>query len=565
MKKVLHASLWSLLALALLFAPWSASGNRAAAAEELKPVAVVSLAGPEVLMKDVRYLTEAAGVPEWGALATMLATPYTSPLDKDKPLGVLVIQDASAVETGGFAPLVFIPVKDLKALLSALEPQVGKPSDAGEGLLEFGTPDGKSVFLKEQKGWAFLSNNKGTLANLPANPAKLLGGLDSRYTLAIKVNLSLLPGEWRTMVNEQMKKGFEEGMNRRTSSAQERELAEKFGTSFLKTMTDIVEGLDQVAIGWKINAEKKATYLDLAITAVKGSELSKQLATVKMSKSAFAGFQLPNAAATLHLTAKSSAQEIAQALDMLKVLRQAANKGLEEDANLGDEDRKQVKELLGQLVDLLESTVKLGQTDAGAVVLLKPDALRIAAGGLVADGDKLAATLKKIAALAKEKNIPNFPEIKFDAETYEGVTFHTLSIPLKTDKKEALKLLGESLDVVIGTGGKSAYIALGKEPSALLKQILDKSAADADKELPPSEFAIALTPILEVAASMSDNPVVSKTLEALQKAEGKDHIIVRTVPTERGMVCHFEVEGGVVKVIGDVARTVGPMLQRMGQ
>jgi len=140
--------------------------------QKIEPIAVVSIAGTDELLADVLYLTEAAGSGDVGRLAALMASPYTAALDKQKPSGVYVVMTGEE-EVGAVG---FIPVKDLELLLAALKQQIGEPEDVGDGVLEIGTDRPQSVFVKQQKAWAFITNERELLDDLPKNPAKLLGG-----------------------------------------------------------------------------------------------------------------------------------------------------------------------------------------------------------------------------------------------------------------------------------------------------------------------------------------------------------------------------------------------------
>jgi hypothetical protein len=558
--KAFRKVLWSVSALALLLVPLTQAGIRSAVAAEPQPIAVVALNGADQLMKEISFLTEAAGARDIGSLLTLMAGPYTAALEKGKPAGLYVLQKGEM----DFAAVAFVPVKDVNILLAAFEQQIGKPKELGEGVLEVAGDQSQPMYVKQQGNWAFLTDKKAELSALPSDPAKLLGGLDRQYTLAARANLSKLPNDWRKMAVEQMRKGFQEGLER--MQGDERKLAEQFGEGFVTSLVQVVEGLEEVTLGWKIDSERKTTFLEVGLTALPGSELAKQMALVRQAKSAFAGFLLPDAALTLHAVGASSAQEVKQAQAMLNAARDAAMKGIDQDGNLaGDDERQRVKKIVNQLLDVADATVKLGQTDAGAVLLLKPDALNFAAGGLVADGKKLAQILKELAKFAKEKDA-NFPDIRFDASTYQGVTFHTAAIPLKTPPDEAKQLLGESLQVVVGTGAKSLYVSLGKDPEALLKKVIDTSAEKKNTELPPAQLTIAVTPILETVAALQDNAQVKDMLDTLKGSGGKDKILIRAMPIERGGSFRMEMEAGVLRVLGDVVRMVAPLVQsRFGQ
>ena len=69
----------------------------------------------------------------------------------------------------------FVPVTDLDQALAALEPQLGEPNDAGDGVFEFSDP--VPTFVKQEGDWAFIANSFESLAELPANPVELLGAM----------------------------------------------------------------------------------------------------------------------------------------------------------------------------------------------------------------------------------------------------------------------------------------------------------------------------------------------------------------------------------------------------
>jgi len=191
--------------------------------------------------------------------------------------------------------------------------------------------------------------------------------------------------------------------------------------------------------------------------------------------------------------------------------------------------------------------------DAGATLVLKPGSLAFAGGGFVADGVKLAETLKKLAEFAAQKD-PNFPGVNFDAETYEGVTFHTAKIPLRGADSKAREILGDPLELVIGTAKTSAYVAFGKDAAGLLKSVLTASSADRGKQLPPSQLRLALTPILAFVAATDPKPEIQAALDAVKQYAGSDTISVTATPIKNGCTVRLEVHEGVLKAIGGAVK-----------
>jgi len=547
-KNLFKRRLTTVLALVLMTLPLT-QATAQEASDEIKPVAVFSIAGSDELLGDIGYITEAAGAGDFGRLVALMASPYTAALEKRKPVGVYVVISEQNQPAG----VAFIPVKDLQILLAALREQIGEPEDVGDGVLEIGTDKPQSVFVKECEGWAFASNSKAMLKDLPKNPAKLLGGLDKRYTLAASVNVNNVPEPLRQLAVQQLRRGFKESIEN-VPDDKAAEIGRKLGESWMDAIVMLVEDTEAVTLGFEIDAESKTTYIDLGITAVEGTKLAEDMATVKEAKSAFAGFLLPDAAATFHVTGASSDTDVEQMLLLLDVLRGEAMKGIEKDSNLdNDEERETAKAIVGQFLNIAEKTVKARTVNCGGVLVLKPNSLAAALGGFVADGSALKQAISELWEFAKQK-APNTPDLKFDTQTYKGVELSTTNVPLKDQKKEAREVLGDPLEVVVGTGKESVYLAFGKGSTDLLKSVLDKSIEDADKSFAPMEIDVALTPIMEFAASIEDNPGVEKALESLKEADGNDNITLTVMPTTRGVTVRFAVEEGVISAAGQAGK-----------
>jgi hypothetical protein len=229
----------------------------------------------------------------------------------------------------------------------------------------------------------------------------------------------------------------------------------------------------------------------------------------------------------------------------------------------GEDERATAKKIVGDLLDLAKSTVEAGRMDVGGCLVLKPEALTAVVGGFVSDGNKLAATVQELHAFVKSKE-PGIPAVNFNAETYCGVTLHTASIPLPGDADaNARKVLGDPMDVVIGTGETSVYLAFGKNARATLVEILDASEQQKDKEFPPSQLWIALTPIMEFVASVDNNPVIRTLLLTLKATEGKDRIALTVLPAQRGVSVRIALDAGVITMIGESVRELAPLFQNM--
>ena len=134
----------SLLAALAALAPLMALAP--AAAQDLKPVAVVAIASVEETLADIGYLSSVSGMEDAGKTARLFGSALTSGMDKKRPAGMYVIP-----KDGDFHAVAFIPVTDLKQLLGIHKEYIGEPKDVGDGVLEIGLE--QSAFVKEQNGF----------------------------------------------------------------------------------------------------------------------------------------------------------------------------------------------------------------------------------------------------------------------------------------------------------------------------------------------------------------------------------------------------------------------------
>ena len=591
----------SLLAVAVLAFPGrnclAKDDTPAATTEEtaFKPVAVVSIAGYDRVMGSIAYLgklSDNEGLDKnlEGLLKFFTQGEGLKGIDPKRPWGFVLSTDDIQ-----FQPLVFIPVVDLSQLLKSLAPLsfVGEAKDLGNGTFELQNGAAK-VYVKEQKGWAFIGQLPESLEKLPANPAKLLGGLDRQYDLAIRLHVHNVPEVWRTMFIDQVKAGMQTAAERKPDEEEEAFLRrQKLMESQIETFTARVNETDRVTIGVALDQKKNVGYLDFRMTALPDSGTAKQYANFGKMPTNFFGFLMPDAAATYHVAVKIDDKDRANMENLLTAARPQVLKELSENDKLPDDaTRKVAQEIVSEMFDVVEGTLKAGKMDAGAAVSFSGTRVAAAAGIFVADPMAVERSIKKIVELAKQKE-PGFPGMKFDAETHGDIRIHTMAIPVK-DNKELVPLFGDNVDVAIGIGKESVYVAVGKDGISLLKKAVDKSKAKADTKVPyPTQFNIALRPVVDFVAAMSkqmhfkteaaeeggaaateggaapagggDKSVPVDRMQAvlaamsteLAKSPGKDHVRILAQPIKNGIATRIQAEEGVLRLIGMAIKMSG--------
>jgi hypothetical protein len=520
-------------------------------AQNVKPVIVVSISSVDDTLADILYATKAAGAEDQGRMVMLAGQVYTNGLDKKKPIGMYVSPKAGGSD---FVPVVFVPVSDLKTVLGTFKETIGVPKDAGDGVLEV-TGGGQPVYIKEKTGWAFVSNAKENLADLPADPAALLGNLPKEYTLAVKVNIANIPEKLKKMGIDTIKEGFERQLQNNPRGGADAELVEKMQRNQMEALFKMADELDEIMFGFAIDGPGKRTYLDVNVTAREGTSLAKQYALLADAKSSFAGFLLPNAAATLNMTQSMLKEDVDNLVGVLKGVRANAMKEIDNDPNLDAAKRGAAKEVLGSLLDAFTKTVEGGKIDGGAVLMLDAKTVDFAAGGLVADGKSIEDSFKRLIELAK--NEPDFPTVKLNSGSHGGITFHSVTTPIPESEKDARDILGDKVNIILGTGPKAVYIAFGKNAESLLKQVIDKSAQDGSKAVPPMQLNVSLLPILKFAASVDNSnankAIVSEMIKVLETS-GKDKINLISQPIKNGNNVRIQVEEGILQMIGAAAK-----------
>lgn len=546
-------TLLSMMTVALLLA---GSASRAAAQGDMKPILVVSLAGYQRIMDDIAFVGKLSDSPDLAKNLEGMITFFTqgqglAGLDKTKPWGL-----AASTDGLSFQLLGFVPVTDLKKLLDALSGFLGDP-DQEDGVYKIQAGLPIPLYLKEHKGYGYLSQDAASLSSLPDDPTKLLGGLDKQYDVAVRLNVQNIPEVFRQLAIDQIKMGVEGSLEQGADeSDKEFEERSKMTQQQMDTLVTTLNELDELTLGLSIDESARRTYIDLQMTAAEGTPTAKQMVSLPAPPSKFAGFLIPDAVATLHVNSKSSPDNTDQSLIMVNSLRQQVMSQLD-DQDFGNEQvEATIKDVVGQVMDVLQDTVKKGVVNGGAVVV-GDGPFTLAAGGLVSDASRLEAVVKKLADLAKNDGGIPADAIKLNADKHKGVTFHTATFDVPDDDDNAdlvEELLGDKVVLTVGIGKESAFLALGNKGIDTIKKVIDKSEGVTETTDKPLELTVSLAPILKLMSKAEDaNPIIGAMAGTL-KESGKDKIQLSVQPVKNGALYRLEAEEGILKILGSAVK-----------
>lgn len=517
-------------------------------AEGIQPVAVIAIASIDEVLGDIAFVTESAGQGDFGKMVALLSGGYTVGMDKKRPLGLVV-----TLKNDEPKAIAFLPVKNLDAVLAGLEEQLGKPEDAGDGILELGGRGGNPVYVKEVDGWAYVSQKANDLAILPRfDPAATVSDLTKNYTLGVQINVGNIPAEMKKAAVAQMQAQFERQLQEKLDEQPEsqRAVTERYTRTAMEQFTSLIEDTERFTVGLQIDAQAKTTHLDFALVARPDTKLAEQMALLKDVTSANAGFLAPDAAIIVHAVNRLTKEDIELYQDMLKVARENSLQEIEKDEDIESEETRQIaKEVINALFDVGEKTVAAGVIDGGGALFLTPEGkASLVAGGTVKDAARLEETLKKLVEAAK--NEPKAPKVNFNTAQHAGVRFHTMSLPIPEKEQEARRIFGQNLDVALGFGQETVIAAFGPSGVDTAKKILDNSQAKKSETVPPAQLVVALGPILKFASAIKEDPVTTMLAATLEQSKGQDHISLKAEALERGFRSRLEIEQGVLQLVG---------------
>jgi hypothetical protein len=529
----------------------------AAVGQTLKPVAVVAIASVKENLADVSYVTRAAGMPDYGDTARFLVSAMASGIDKERPIGMYFLPKEREFHAVAFVPLD----KDgLATILKVHKDQLGDPKEVGDGIVELGRA--RTVFIKEQGGWAFVAEQKEFLTGLPLDPAVVLGDLPKKYNVAGKLLVQNIPAELRRTGIDEIKLGMERFLDSPAARQGKlnREQARQLTGTYITKIETLLNEAEELFFGLGIEEPAKHIVMDFGVAAKEGTSLARAMALQTDARTNFAGFLLPEAAVTLNVASKASSEDIAQVKAAISAGRGQWSKQIDDSPDIPAEKRDTIKALLGELFDVIEKTVALGRMDFGGALVLLPKSVSFAAGGVVADGAAVERILKSLVDLGKD--IPNFPQVKLNAGTIGDMKLNRLTHTVPNG--EAREVLGDTLEIIIGVSPNRVIVSGGKDAEGLLRKVIDQSAQQRDKSVRPLELVVSVLPILRFYKSMDNNPLVNSLLASLEQS-ASDRVTITNEAGSRSSVTRIEIQEGVIKAIGEGAKSAGARFRPPGR
>lgn len=540
----------------LLSAP-SDSASTELPAAQAKPVAVVSFAGYDALMEDIALVGKLSDNPDLDRGLEAMLKLFTqnrglAGLDKSRPWG-LALHTTDGKDFPGY---LFVPVTDAGELAKVLEPFVGKPEQVSEQIYTI-KHEGKPVYVSTKTdGWLFFSDKPERLTNTPANPLVLLGEMPKQYDLAVKVNVANVPDPLKKQFISKMRADAKRDLQQRPDEDDREYLIRKtIAQAVVQGVADAVHEVDQVLLGWKLDADVERAYMELNVIAKPGTKAAQQMAALKKSKTRMAGFRIPEAALAAHWSGRDRNVPAKELEQVFEAARSKMLSDIEKESK-PEHEKEAGRMVVNGLVDAIKKTAISGESDGAMAVLLSESQATLLAGVHVADPTELEDVVKKLAKKVVEQEPIFEPWITLDAETFQGVRLHTLDLPIPADadnREHVVQVIGEKLHVVVGADDQAVYFAIGRDAMSTLKAAIADSKEKSGADLPPIEIAVSVRPWAEFVAAVGkphERPQAQAVAEILESMVGKDHVRFVAQPVPHGVQIQVELEEGILRLMG---------------
>lgn len=550
MRKLVFTGLAMAMATALaLVEPLRAEEQTAGA---MKPVVLVKVAGYQTALDNAARIGAMMNNPDLGKGIDAMLKLFTQGrgiqgLDKDRAGGAVIETDGEKVR--GYA---FVPVTDLKEVLVTLEPFAGKPAE-DNGVYRFDTPQG-SVYVTQKGAWAYLAKRAEVLATVAENPQEILDALDGGYESAVRVLLNNVPAAKRSEAIARLQEAAQRSIEHREEGESDEIYAARKGVvkRLSEIGTAILQDTECVTIGTKMEDSGEVT-VELTAIARPGSDVAIELNKSKMVESTFAGTVQPGAAisSTWGVALPNVASE-SELTDLFDLLKTEAFRNIDRTGKK-PETISAGKDFVGGVLRVVRDTLLTGRLDGAMSLVLEPDRATLLVGRNVSSGDELEEALgRMVDAVRSEK--PEFVDqvLQTNVAEVNGIRMHRVAFPIDAnapDREKQERLFGETLDLVVGIGEKTVYLAAGRDALDVLKEAVTKTEP---QEIAPMTVKVSLRELCEFGAAMAppeEQRRAERAAKMMQESEEEDCVTLRCLPVENGIRWRLSIDPGVVQLI----------------
>jgi len=506
--------------------------------EGKRPLFTITFSGADRFMAKSKYLFEASEHGEvFGIIENFMKDSMNNleGFNRSKPFGIMGYLPLAIPPLPEF--VAFVPVDSVEAATKLVEKApvvISKGSE--EGQYEVIGPN-RTFPVVMRDGYAFIPLGNEPDAKIVErsfpDPADLLAGQAQEYDAAVRLDVESIPVATRTLLYGLINSGISTQLQQRDGEAEGAyRIRRTEGERGLAALKMLFMDCQKITFGVNIAEESQAVNLDMAIDAIKGSQMLKEMFSSTERPSYFIPLLDENAAVSVSISSLMADREKEAYGEMMEGFRLEVARLIEEN-KLGpvpDENSP-----IGQAMTAIQKTLQEGHMDIFAQFYRdSAGKLAIVWAGRVQDGEAINSGAMDVLTRLKDiEQVQNMGELQINSGEHHGVMLHRLTFAAQPP--EAVAVFGDNVGMTMGMGATAIWGVIGgDESTATLKSVMDKleeaQATAADQRTPPNfRVIINVNQLVEMAEIARE---VSMTRRQEREAEAGAEAALAQTPAE---------------------------------
>jgi hypothetical protein len=348
-----------------------------------------------------------------------------------------------------------------------------------------------------------------------------------------------------------MQEGFQQAMEEMDEEALA-DLQREANEMQIKQLIEMVENSDVLEVGFGVRKSTDHLVFDMQFTGLPGSKMAKQSEAATGKSSKFSKFLVDSAAMSMNGFGVMLEDDIQSTKALLANLRTTAMTELENDEDMASEEIEMIQGLLGDVFDILNSTVDGGLMDFGGTLMMDEDGANFSVGGHLANAAKFDELVAKISEIAKTQNEVAI-EVSDASVAGVGMKQMIVTLPEGVDQ-EAIDMFGERITILMGRQSEAAYLAFGSDPAPTIESILKNSASAGAASTTQVQFRVL--PILKFASRSGEaSQMLVPLIEGFKSENDRIKLSQKMIPNGVSMEGTLDVD--LIKLLAQA----GQMMQ----
>ena len=523
---------------------------------DLKPVAAVSVAGYNSILKGLEKEFQLAGFEETFSALSMMVGDIEC-LDLDRPAGIVVMTDDKKV-----IPFGFLPVTDLDQFPFINDNLYDKET----GLLTLNDSDDDDsnnlvLRLIQQNGWVFVSQPEFA-DQIPVNddPTPLLEGMNGKYLFGAKIypnNVSM------DLVETLM------APIRQKAALSSDDFAKNF-EAFTKAFNYLKSVSDSLEFGLTIQTGNGDLVFSGNVTPKEGSSLKESIELNKDLKTRWLDFYQPeNACLVMTETEIADQATIDFQLDNMK---SCFDQKLMKHLSIEDEEARQeaekaleeMKPMMEQAKEIFLDNIAMGKSDSA--MTFRNDGMFML-GGTITSGEKVTALIASLTDYIKGKITESaeanededaketvekvFKSLKVNANNFEGYSVSTFVITKDVCEYAA------GLSILLAVKDDALILLAGPSKKEVAELFKEKASMERKEEAAPKEtFRLSIPETSKFVQSLmaeDSDQIAQMVVENLAESDANALIVAENPSPVEGTLT---IKGEVFTAIGETVQSL---------